>query len=90
MGWEEREREHISVLNTSKKKEKYIPPGLGHSQLLSLSHSSTLAPAWLRILESSVLPFQGLLQTKLLGCGASPYPEHSMIRLKAQETCPLT
>lgn len=46
MGWEE--REHISVLNTSKK-EKYIPPGLGHSQLLSLSHSSTLAPAWLRI-----------------------------------------
>lgn len=56
------------------------------AQLESLIHLST---SLVQDLESSVLPFQGLLQTKLLGCGASPCPEHSVIRLKAQEASPL-
>ena len=40
----EQERQSASLcsaLARSKEKENYIPPGLGHSQLLSSSHSST-------------------------------------------------
>jgi len=68
-GQRARERVSASLLNISKKKENYIPPGLGHSQLLSSSHSSTnLSTSLVTDLKS--LPFQGLLQTKLLEFGA--------------------
>lgn len=64
------ERAHASLCSTlarSKEKKNYIPPGLGHSQLLSSSHSSTdLSTSLVKDIKSalSVLPFQGLLETK--------------------------
>lgn len=89
----EQEREHISLLNINKKQGEREP----HTSRIRaqpaaqlVTHPPTLAPAWLRISRASVLPFQGLLQTKLLEFGAKAYCEHSSIRLKAQEINPFT
>lgn len=80
-GW----TESTSLLSISKK-DTDVPPGLGPGRLLSSIHSSANGSAGLvEDLKSSV---QGLLQTKLLECGAKAHPERSSIGLKAQETSP--